>query len=96
MRAGLGIRNKDRNLVDHYMMNFLPAVKKIKMDLLMNRKDKDGNAPIHLQEIIDENTHPADFNSMPDLYLANCIDMQRDKDTFFEQSSVCKLIDRQF
>jgi hypothetical protein len=96
MIAGLGIGNKDRNLVDHYMMNFLPAVKKIKMDLFMKRKDKDGNPPIHLQKIIDENPHPADFNSIGDLYLAECIDMQRDNDTFFESSSVCKLIDRQF
>jgi hypothetical protein len=78
------------------MMNFLPAVKKIKMDLFMNRVDKDGNTPVHLQRIIDDKPHPADFNAMSELYFAELIDVQKDNDSFFEQSSICKLIDRQF
>jgi hypothetical protein len=96
MPANIGLFKNDRVLVDHYMMNFLPAVKKIKIDLLMNRKDKDGNIPVHLQRIIDDEPHPADFNAIQEVYLANLIDLQRDNDSFFEQSSICKLIDRQF
>jgi hypothetical protein len=45
-------------------MNFLPAINKIKMDLMMRRKDKDGEFPDHLARIMDKDIHPADYNSM--------------------------------
>jgi hypothetical protein len=42
MPAALGLENKARVEVDHHLINFLPAIKKIKMDIMMQRKDKDG------------------------------------------------------
>ena len=92
MLAGIGEGNDSRILVDHYLMNFLPSVQKIKIDLMMNRKDKEGNTPVHLERFSD--THPADYNCMYDFIMADYIDKQRVNESFFEQSSVCKLIDR--
>lgn len=85
MLAGLGSGNDSRILVDHYIMNFMPAIKKIKMDLMMNRKDKDGeDPPEHLSRIMERDTHPADYNFIQDYVLASYIDKQSDNDTFFE------------
>ena len=66
MVAGLGVKNDGRILVDHYLMNFLPAIKKIKLDIMMQRKDKDGEkVPDHLSRIMmDKNIHAADYNSL--------------------------------
>jgi hypothetical protein len=65
MLQGLGDKSDARILIDHYLMNFLPAINKIKMDLMMRRKDKDGeDPPDHLARIMDTNIHPADYNSM--------------------------------
>ena len=94
MLAGIGEGNDNRILVDYYLMNFLPSIQKIKIDLMMNRKDKEGNPPVHLERFSD--IHPADYNSMDDFIMADYIDKQRDNESFFEQSSICKLIDRQF
>lgn len=85
MLAGLGSGNDSRILVDHYIMNFMPAIKKIKMDLMMNRKDIDGlDPPEHLSRIMERDTHPADYNFIQDYVLASYIDKQSDNDTFFE------------
>jgi hypothetical protein len=49
MIPGIGEYDENRILVDHYLMNFVPAINKIKIDLMMNRKDKDGKEPpLHL------------------------------------------------
>jgi len=85
MLAGLGDGNDARILIDHYFMNFLPAIKKIKIDIMMRRRDKDGKEPpAHLARIMDKDTHPADYNSIQDHILADYIDKQRGNDTFFE------------
>jgi hypothetical protein len=65
MPAGLGESNGNRILIDHYLMNFLPAIKKIKMDIMMRRKDKDGKEPpTHMERIMEKSIHAADYNSI--------------------------------
>jgi hypothetical protein len=97
MIPGICEYNDNRILVDHYLMNFLPAIRKIKIDLMMNRKDKDGKAPPkHLASYFEKGVEAAEFNFMDDYILSNYISCQASNKTFFEQSSICKLIDRQF
>jgi hypothetical protein len=60
--------------IEHFMLNFLPTIRKIKIDLLMNRrikKDlKDRPVPAHLEDIMKKKIDPADFNYIDDITLA--------------------------
>jgi hypothetical protein len=74
MIPGIGEYDDNRILIDHYLMNFLPAINKIKIDLMMNRKDKDGKKPpFHLAKYFEKGMHPAEFNFIDDYILADYI-----------------------
>jgi hypothetical protein len=66
--------NNNRILVDHYLINFYPSIRKIKLDMIMNRKDKEGiNPPRHLKRLFDEKKNAADINYIEDRMLADFI-----------------------
>ena len=66
-------------------MNFYPSIRKIKIDLLMNRKDKEGKEPPkHLKRLFDDKIKPADFNAIEDRMLAYYMTYQIGNDSFFE------------
>jgi hypothetical protein len=56
------------------MLNFLPTIRKIKIDMLVNRlnmKDEhERPVPEHLIDIMKRNPDPAKFNDIGDIILA--------------------------
>jgi hypothetical protein len=76
--------------VEHFMLNFLPTIRKMKIDLLMNRrnmtKENVREVPIHMEDIVKQGVEPQDFNFISDITLAKYLRFQSEygNKQFFE------------
>lgn len=79
--------------VEHHFINFYPIIRKIKIDKLMRRQALKKNHTEYLA-LLDEK--PEDFDQIEDLFLADLLFKQESNRKFFNNTSVQKLIDRQY
>jgi hypothetical protein len=72
----------------------MPTIRKIKIDLLINRTNTDGKVPNHLKDLKAQGKTAAEFKQIDDVLLADYFMQQQGNKAFYEQSSVIKLIDK--
>jgi hypothetical protein len=58
-------------MIDHFIINFMPTIRKIKIDLLNNRVTEKGEHPLHLMDLKGQKKKASEFLEIDDVILAD-------------------------
>ena len=82
-----------RTEIKHNFINFIPMINKIKIDLLTKRPASQMSYTTYLKDI---KVKPEEFDEINDLFLANLFSYNENNLDFFKQTTIQKIINRQF